>query len=128
MGRHGVMPIAERYGKCVLVHPHHLRQAEKMFARRGVVAVFLCRFIPGVRHVSGIPAGAARMPIIPFLVARVAGATIWNVFLLWVGWRFGRNEQAIAALKSRMDLVGLALLILLGAYVIYEVWASRRRN
>lgn len=68
------------------------------------------------------------MPIIPFLVASVAGATIWNVFLLWVGWRFGRNEQAIAALKSRMDLVGLALLLLLGAYVIYEVWASRRRN
>ena len=128
MGRHGVLPIVERYGKYVLVHPHHLRQAENMFAQRGVLAVFLCRFIPGVRHVSSIPAGAARMPIIPFLVASVAGATIWNVFLLWVGWRFGRNEQAIAALKSRMDLVGLALLLLLGAYVIYEVWASRRRN
>jgi membrane protein DedA with SNARE-associated domain len=128
MGRHGVLPIVERYGKYVLVHPHHLRQAENMFTRRGVVAVFLCRFIPGVRHVSSIPAGAARMPIIPFLVASVAGATAWNVFLLWVGWRFGRNEQAIAALKSRMDLVGLALLTLLGAYVIYEVWASRRRN
>ena len=128
MGRHGVLPMVERYGKYVLVHPHHLRQAEHMFTRRGVVAVFLCRFIPGVRHVSSIPAGATRMPIVPFLVASVAGATAWNVFLLWVGWRFGRDEHAIAALKSRMDLVGIALLVLLGAYVIYEVWASRRRN
>ena len=128
MGRHGVLPLVERYGKYVLVHPHHLRKAEHMFARRGVVAVFLCRFIPGVRHVSSIPAGATRMAIMPFLAASVAGATTWNTFLLWVGWRFGRDEQAIAALKSRMDLVGLALLVLLGAYFLYEVRASRRKS
>ena len=128
MGLHGVLPLVERYGKYVLVHPHHLRQAEHMFARRGVVAVFLCRFIPGVRHVSSIPAGATRMSLAPFLAASVAGATAWNTFLLWVGWRFGRDEQAIAALKSRMDLVGIALIVLLGAYILYEVRASRRRS
>ena len=128
MGRHGLLPLIERYGKYVLVHPHHLRQAERMFARRGVVAVFLCRFVPGVRHVSSIPAGATRMALGPFLAASVAGATAWNVFLLWVGWRFGRDEQAIAALKSRMDLVGIALIFLLGAYILYEVRASKRRS
>lgn len=128
MGRHGLLPLIERYGKYVLVHAHHLRQAEDMFARRGVVAVFLCRFVPGVRHVSSIPAGATRMALGPFLAASVAGATAWNVFLLWVGWRFGRDEQAIAALKSRMDLVGISLIVLLGAYILYEVWASKRRK
>jgi membrane protein DedA with SNARE-associated domain len=66
------------------------------------------------------------MAIMPFLAASVAGATAWNTFLLWVGWRFGRDEQAIAALKSRMDLVGLVLLALLGAYSLYEWRASRR--
>ena len=128
MGLHGVLPLVERYGKYVLVHPHHLRQAEHMFARRGVVAVFLCRFVPGVRHVSSIPAGATRMALAPFLAASVAGATAWNTFLLWVGWRFGRDEQAIAALKSRMDLVGIVLLVLLGAYFLYEWRASRRTS
>jgi membrane protein DedA with SNARE-associated domain len=128
MGRHGVLPLVERWGKYVLVHPHHLRSAERLFSRRGTVAVFLCRFIPGVRHVSSIPAGAARMPLLPFLLASVAGATIWNTFLLWVGWKFGRDERAIAALKSHLDLVGIVLLALLAAYVAWEVRQSRREH
>lgn len=120
MGRHGVLPLVERYGKYVLVHPHHLHWAERLFERRGLVAVFLCRFVPGVRHASSIPAGAARMRLAPFLGASLAGATIWNTFLLWVGWRFGQDERAIAALKSHMDLVGIGLLALLALYVIWE--------
>lgn len=125
MGRYGLLPVVERWGKYVLVHAHHVRKAEQLFARRGMVAVFLCRFIPGVRHVSSIPAGAARMPLLPFLAASVAGATIWNAFLLWVGWRFGRDEQAIAALKLNLDVVGLVLLVLLAAYIAWEVRQAR---
>ena len=128
MGRHGVLPLVERWGRYVLVQPHHIRKSERLFARRGTVAVFLCRFIPGVRHVSSIPAGAARMPVAPFLVASVAGATIWNTFLLWVGWRFGRDERAIAALKSNLDLVGLVLLALLAAYVVWEIRQERDQS
>ena len=126
MGKHGLLPLVERFGPYVFVHPHHLRKAEALFERRGTLAVFLCRFIPGVRHVSSMPAGAARMPLVPFLAASVIGATIWNVFLLWVGWKFGRNEAAIAALKGNLDLVGIVLLVLLAAYVVYEVRQSRR--
>jgi membrane protein DedA with SNARE-associated domain len=125
MGKHGVLPLIERWGKYVLVHPHHIHKAQRLFTRRGVVAVFLCRFIPGVRHVSSIPAGTARMPIVPFLAASVAGATIWNTFLLWVGWKFGRDERAIAALKGNMDLVGIGLLALLALYVVWEIRQSR---
>jgi membrane protein DedA with SNARE-associated domain len=125
MGQYGLLPLVERWGKYVFVHGHHVRKAERLFARRGTVAVFLCRFIPGVRHVSSIPAGAARMPLLPFLAASVAGATIWNTFLLWVGWRFGRDERAIAALKANLDVVGLVLLALLAAYVVWEIRQGR---
>jgi membrane protein DedA with SNARE-associated domain len=125
MGRHGVLPLVERYGKYVLVHPHHLHWAERLFARRGMIAVFLCRFIPGVRHVSSVPAGAARMRPGPFVLASFAGATMWNTFLLWVGWKFGENQEAIAALKSHMDVVGAVLLALIAAYLIWEIRSAR---
>jgi membrane protein DedA with SNARE-associated domain len=128
MGQHGVLPLVERYGRYVLVMPHHVKKAEDLFQRRGTVAVFLCRFVPGVRHVSSIPAGAARMPLIPFLAASVAGATIWNTFLLWVGWKFGQDEAAIAALKSHMDLVGISLLVLLALYVAWEIRGHRKAS
>jgi membrane protein DedA with SNARE-associated domain len=126
MGRFGLLPIVVRYGRYVLVQPHHVERAHAFFGRRGAVAVFLCRFIPGVRHVSSIPAGSARMPLGPFLAASVLGATLWNTLLLYVGYKVGQNADAIARYKHLLDLAGLALVVLLAAYVWYEVRAAKR--
>ncbi len=124
MGRYGLLPLVVRYGRYVFVQPHHVVAAQSYFERRGTAAVFLCRFIPGVRHVSSIPAGAARMPLVPFSLASLAGATLWNMFLFAVGYRYG--EAAAHAIKPYLDLVGLGLLVLIVAYVAYEVRAGRK--
>lgn len=124
LGRYGFLPLVERYGKYVLLGPHQVQAAHAYLERRGASAIFACRFIPGVRHVISIPAGSAQMPLRPFLLASVAGAAIWNTFLLWVGWRFG--TAAASALKPYLDLVGIALLVLLAAYVAYEVRKGRK--
>lgn len=128
MGRHGLLPLVLRYGKYVFVQEHHVTKAHLFFSTRGTVAVFLCRFIPGVRHVSSIPAGSARMPLVPFLLASVAGATIWNVILLVIGYKVGENADAIARYKHLLDFVGLGLIVLLVAYVWYEVRKSRQAH
>lgn len=121
LGRHGFLPFVERYGKYLLVRAEHIERAQAFFARRGAVAIFLCRFIPIVRHVSSIPAGSARMPPRPFLLATLAGATLWNTFLLWVGYKFAGNAAAVGAFKRNLDLIGIGLLLLLAGYVFYEV-------
>jgi membrane protein DedA with SNARE-associated domain len=125
LGRHGFRPLVERYGKYVLVRPEHLEKAHAFFVRRGVVAVFVCRFVPVVRHVSSIPAGSARMPLGPFLAASVLGATVWNTFLLWVGYKFAGNDAAVAAVKHNLDLIGIGLVVLLVAYIVFEVRRGR---
>ncbi len=126
LGQYGFLPLVRRYGKYVLVREESLDRAHAFFERRGVVAVFLCRFIPVVRHVSSIPAGAARMPLGPFLIASVLGATIWNTILLYAGWRFAGDAAAVAALKSNMDVAGIALLGLLVLYILYEVHKAKK--
>ncbi|MFO1532400.1 MAG: DedA family protein [Thermoplasmatota archaeon] len=126
MGQYGLTPLVRRYGKYVLLREHHLDGAHRWFERRGAVAIFVCRFIPGVRHVVSIPAGSARMPLRPFLAASLAGATIWNTFLLWLGWKFVQDAGAVAAVKRNLDYVGLALLGLLVAYVVYE-WRKGKK-
>jgi membrane protein DedA with SNARE-associated domain len=126
MGKHGLLPLVIRYGKYVFVQKHHVEKAHLFFSSRGTVAVFLCRFIPGVRHVSSIPAGSARMPLVPFLVASVAGATIWNCILLYIGYKVGQNADAISEYKHLLDLAGIVLVVLLVAYVWYEVRKARQ--
>lgn len=124
MGKHGLLPLVRRFGKYVMVHEHHIDAAQGYFARRGTTAVFLCRFIPGVRHISSIPAGAAKMPLLPFAVATVAGATLWNMFLFFVGYRYG--QAAAEAVKPYLDVVGIGILVLIVAYVAYEVRKAKK--
>lgn len=126
LGQYGFVPIIERYGKYVFLHKHHLDSAHHWFARRGAWAIFLCRFIPGVRHVISIPAGSARMPLRPFLLATFVGATIWNVFLLWIGYKFASNPDAVKAVKGNLDLIGLGMGLLIVAYITYEIVRGRR--
>lgn len=126
MGAYGLLPLVERYGKYVLIHKHHIDSAHRWFERRGAWAIFICRFIPGVRHVISIPAGSARMPLRPFLFATFVGATMWNVFLLWIGWQYG--VAAAEAVKPYLDVVGIGLLAAILAYVAFEVLRARRHR
>ena len=128
LGAYGFLPLVRRYGKYIFVHEHHIEAAHRFFERRGTTAVFICRFIPGVRHVSSIPAGSARMPLAPFLAASLAGATIWNCILLYAGYSFAGNDAAVGAVKHNLDLVGIGLLVLLALYIGYEVRKARVRK
>ena len=54
-----------------------LARGEAFFARHGVKAVALARWIPGVRVVAAVVAGATRMPPGRFLAANALGAVTW---------------------------------------------------
>jgi membrane-associated protein len=63
----------------------HLRRAESFYERFGWFAVVAARWVPWVRTVTPVLAGAARMPYRRFLPANVVGAVIWGPGLLVVG-------------------------------------------
>lgn len=129
MGYYGVRPFLEKYGKYVLVSPHHLDVTHKFFDRRGAAfAVFLSRFVPVVRHLISIPAGSARMPLVPFLVATVLGGGLWNLILLYAGYVLGENwEQVTHAVEAyKVPLLALVLLSLAGVAGWY--WMRRRKT
>jgi membrane protein DedA with SNARE-associated domain len=124
MGAYGAAPLVRKYGKYVLVREHHLDAAHRWFERRGAWAIFLCRFVPAVRHVISIPAGSARMPMRSFLLATFLGATMWNMFLLWLGFEYGM--ATMEAIKPYLDVAAIALILLVGAYFVWE-WRKGRK-
>lgn len=56
---------------------HAIERADRFFARHGIATVFFARWIPGVRVVAALMAGATRMPWRRFAVANALGALAW---------------------------------------------------
>ena len=61
-GRKGGRPFVLRWGRYVLITPERLNRAEAFFARHGGKAVFLARFVAGLRVFGALVAGISRMP------------------------------------------------------------------
>jgi membrane protein DedA with SNARE-associated domain len=89
--------------------------------RRGVAALFVSRFIPVIRHFVSIPAGIGHMPLLPFLLTTLIGATIWNTFLLFCGMKLREHWPVVQKYSHEVDIV-----VLIGM-VIGVVWFARQR-
>ena len=117
-------PVVLRYGRYLLLNPHHLEWTKKFFERHGGKTIFISRFIPVVRHLISIPAGTARMAMAPFLLYTLVGATMWNMFLAHLGVRLKENWRIIQQYTHILDYFVVAGLLLAG---VYFFWKLRRQ-
>ncbi|MGV0746185.1 DedA family protein [Mycolicibacterium sp. XJ870] len=100
----------------------YLEEAHLFFEQRGPFAVVLARFVPIVRTLVPITAGAARMNYGVFTLFNVIGALIWGIGLTLLGYWLGQFEIIQTLLEP--ILVGIVLLSI--APILYE-WFKRRR-
>lgn len=77
--------LSGRTGKLLHLCPDDVDKSIEWFNRTGFTTVFFCRFIPMIRSLISIPAGFARMKLLPFLVLTTLGSFLWNTVLVWVG-------------------------------------------
>ena len=77
VGRFGGRPFVLRWGRYAFVTPERLRRAERFFERHGGRAVFLARFITGLRVFGALVAGMSLMPWGKFALYNVLGGTAW---------------------------------------------------
>ncbi len=127
LGAAGGKPLLLKYGKYVFVRPADLEKTEEFFARHGRFTILVARFLPVVRHIISIPAGIARMPLVPFFTQTFIGATLWGGGLMIVGYELGSRWQDIAAKAKKVDLV-IAVAIVLVILVIAVRFVMRRRR
>jgi membrane protein DedA with SNARE-associated domain len=116
-------PVVLRYGRYLLLNRHHLEWTETFFFRHGGKTIFIARFIPVVRHLISIPAGLARMPLIPFIIYTAVGATLWNGFLTLLGMQLRENWWIIQRYTHILDYFVVAGLI---GVTVYLAWKLKR--
>ena len=103
------------------------RRLERLYGRFGVAALFLSRFIPGVRAIVPPFAGALRVPPVRAAVAMGSASAIWYGTVSYVGFALGGNWPRVQQLIGEYgrDLaIGGAVLLLVGLIV----WWSRTRK
>lgn len=121
LGRAAVL----KYGRYIFISPEKLTKVENHVRSHGSFITFVGRLIFGVRQLISIPAGLARMPLIPFIIYTTLGASIWSAILLSLGYVLGTGEDALATAKFVGYWVFAVVIIL---SIAYYFWCSPKKK
>jgi membrane protein DedA with SNARE-associated domain len=88
-----------------------VRRWESLLDRHGTRAVFTARLMPLARTFVSLPAGARRVPLVPFVALTALGCALWAVAFILVGLLGGAAWGEISSVLGRVLLVvGIVLL------------------
>lgn len=118
--------FVDRYGKWFGLSSKDVKRADAWFDRNAILAVFVCRMIPGLRTVISIPAGLSKMHFLPFILATFIGSGIWTTLLVSLGFTLGDNYESIAGYISIASyFVVAAVIAATAAFIWYRRHAIR---
>jgi membrane-associated protein len=104
----------------------YLERAHEFFERRGATAIVLARFIPFVRTIVPMLAGASRMPQPLFTTANLIGAAIWSIGVTMLGYFLGKEIGAENIDKYLLPIV--AVIIVLSLIPPFLEWRKHRKQ
>jgi len=133
-GALAMLAIGRRFG-AEWIHRHLNRvmgesaeqRVQHWYNQYGLPALFLSRFLPGIRAVVPPLAGAIRIPLGGAIAAITIASTIWYAALALIAYRLGAEwEHIIDAIKRFQTVAAIAA----GAIVVVGliVWYILRRR
>ena len=90
-----------------LVRHEALARIERLYDRHGTWAIFVSRFIPGVRAVVPAFAGVANLDAVRALLPVLVASAIWYGVLTFVAATFIQNVDAVGELLARFHRLAL---------------------
>jgi len=106
------------YGSYIWITEARIKLGQYLFLRHGGKIVMVAQFVPVLRTLAGILAGANRMPQTQFVLANIVGAFIWALFFGVAAYMLGRQFEKLAG--SAVIVLGLVavVVILIGAHFV----------
>jgi membrane protein DedA with SNARE-associated domain len=114
-------PFIKRYASKIHVNPADIQNAENFYNRYGKFALFIGYFIPGVRHMTAIFAGASLMPYLTFALFAYAGGFLWTITMVSLGYFLGKKWHYVYMYSHRFIIpVVLVSIVVLGIAIYWK--------
>jgi membrane protein DedA with SNARE-associated domain len=120
--RYGAERVLRRFGAAA----GGRERLERLYARWGIAAIAISRFLPGVRAIVPPVAGALRLGAVRSLVAMGVASGLWYGGITYLAFTAGANFDALQArIASSQRWVGIiASTIVLAGLLLW--WLRRR--
>ena len=127
LGAERLERLADRYGKWITVSSKDIIGSKLWFDKYGNKAVLLGRLVPVIRTLISIPAGIARMSLVPFLIYSTVGTILWTTFLTGAGYLLGRNYELVDKYLSPVSkIVLIAIIIAVVAFFAIRIIKQKK--
>jgi membrane protein DedA with SNARE-associated domain len=126
LGRTVGLYFVHRWGYLVRISPVHIERTHEWFRRIGHWSLVFGYFIPGVRHLTALVAGATNLEAPNFALYAYSGALVWSLTFITLGYFLGEKWTLVA--KVLQSHLGLGMLIALGIIVIYLLVRTQIRG
>ncbi len=115
------------WGRLLLNH-QQLEHMRRFHQEWGVVAIFLARFLPGLRAMVPASAGVSRLSWWKVVPPVATASAIWYGTLVWLGSTAGSHLHEIKKWmdQANLALMVIALVVLSGAGLWW--WQTRRHR
>lgn len=133
-GAAGMYWTGRRYGRSILtrgyarwIGPEAEARLERSYRRYGIPSLFVSRFLPAVRAVVPVFAGAAKLPFIPVVGIMAVASGIWYAFLTIIAFRAGADWETLQSTIANYSraITILAVVMVLAAAALW--WKKRRK-
>ena len=122
LGRYAAMPAILKYGKFILIKPHHIYKAEAFAKKYGIASVLVGRLLPIVPFkVFSIAAGITKLPPVPFFICTLVGV-VPRIFLLTI---FGTS--LIKYTKPTVLIVAGAIAIFIAVKLTHKFYTRNNK-
>ena len=113
--------VVTKLGPVLHLSPEHLGQGQAWVQRWGKYALLFAYFVPGVRHLVAMLAGASNLPLHVFARFAYCGALLWSTTFIAVGYGLGEEWEQLSPLVHRTVVivaVAVVLAILVGLFIM----------
>jgi membrane-associated protein len=109
-----------------LLPPEAKAALREAYRRRGVLGIFVCRFLPGIRAAVTPFAGVAGMPAARVLIPSATASAIWYAVLVIVGSALGLKWEKAKHLLDNLNRALGVVALLVAAALGYWLWRLSR--